>query len=52
MDQEAFDLHRLLVAAGERGPYVVVASQSEAWSFVFSLSNILRMSWNSSGRRI
>ena len=24
MDQEAFDLHRLLVAAGERGPYVVV----------------------------
>ncbi|HEY6253947.1 MAG TPA: alpha/beta hydrolase [Candidatus Angelobacter sp.] len=24
MDQEAFDLHRLLAAAGERGPYVVV----------------------------
>jgi pimeloyl-ACP methyl ester carboxylesterase len=24
MDQEAFDLHRLLTAAGERGPYVVV----------------------------
>jgi len=24
MDQEAFDLHRLLLAAGERGPYVVV----------------------------
>lgn len=24
MDQEAFDLHRLLVAAGEHGPYVVV----------------------------
>jgi pimeloyl-ACP methyl ester carboxylesterase len=24
MDQEAFDLHRLLTSAGERGPYVVV----------------------------
>src|SRR5436189_987336 len=28
MDQEAFDLHRLLIAAGELGPYVVVRQSS------------------------